>query len=175
MKKLLLLLVVVNFLGCRTAYLPDTKDVKEFFAQMDNGILSEKKFLLINKITGDEGEHKHFKEYYARQDTILTELEIKSIVKAMAGSHKGIWTNKYFDSAKIVSKEYIDSVTKQNQNWTPPAHYTFSLPWFSNDNKFAVLSFEHYCGRLCGEWSVGLYKKVNGRWFFVKFYDVIFS
>jgi len=175
MKKLLLLLFALTFIADCQAQMPATMDVKEFFAQLDDSDLTKKQFFLTDTILGYEGELVDFKLNYLGKDTNLSGYEKTSILQAMTASQVGVWTNEFFDSAKIVSVAYIYSIAKQDPNWTWPAHYSFSLPWFSNDHKFCVLRYEHSCGRRCGEWSVRLYKKVDGHWVFVKFYDAIFS
>jgi hypothetical protein len=42
--------------------------------------------------------------------------------------------------------------------------YSISLPILSSDNKTAVMQINNYCGMLCGEGVVYIFKKADGKW-----------
>jgi hypothetical protein len=76
------------------------------------------------------------------------------------------WTNEIFDSAKIISRNYLDSVARPNPFMKTPTHYSFSLPYFSKDKNSFIIYYNYYCGNLCAEYSLRLYKKINEKWTF---------
>ena len=82
----------------------------------------------------------------------------------------GIWTDNLFDSLKVISANKLHSISKNNQFKLIPIHYTFSLPYFSNDMQTFLIYYNYYCGNLCAEYSLRLYKKINGKWTFIKSY-----
>ena len=87
----------------------------------------------------------------------------------------GIWTDNIHDSLLIISKKGLHSKVKGDQFVMTPANYSFSLPYFSKDKKTFLIYYDHYCGNLCAEYSLRLYKKINGKWTFIKTYFSIVS
>jgi hypothetical protein len=83
----------------------------------------------------------------------------------------GVWTGNLFDSLIIVSADKLRSISKRDQFTMTPAHYySFSLAYFSKDKQTFLIYYNHYCGNLCAEYSLRLYKKINDRWAFIKSY-----
>ena len=82
----------------------------------------------------------------------------------------GIWTDNLFDSLIITSIDKLHSISNSGTFTMTPAHYSFSLPYFSKDKQTFLVYYNHYCGNQCAEYSLRLYKKINGRWTFIKSY-----
>ena len=80
----------------------------------------------------------------------------------------GIWTDNLYDSLVIISQDKLQS--KGDKFEMRPLNYSFSLPYFSKDKQSFIIYYNHYCGNLCAEYSLRLYKKINGKWTFVKSY-----
>lgn len=53
--------------------------------------------------------------------------------------------------------------------------FVFSRPIFLNDFKYAVMQSAYYCGPLCGESEVILFKKMGARWIKLKSYCEMIS
>src|SRR5690606_25826591 len=82
----------------------------------------------------------------------------------------GIWTDNIYDSLVIISKKKLHSKFKDDQFVMTPANYSFSLPYFSKDKLTFIIYYNHYCGNSCAEYSLRLYRKINGKWTFIKTY-----
>jgi len=162
----LLFFVFLFLLSCTHAFKSNQLDIantKSFFTQLDDSVLTKSSFLLIDTV------QKEWKELFVRSASYqkaLNDEDIKFIAEQFDNTPLKTWTNVVFDSARIVSEAYIDTFRK-NTGWTP-VHYKFSLPYFSKDKKYCLLYYDHYCGNLCAEQSLRLYKIVNGRWTIIK-------
>ena len=119
-------------------------------------------YLLVDSID-------HFKTKTKKLDGVRYTIASDEVVNA------GLWTNEIFEKAHIISKNYLDSVVKANRRMEPPAHYRFSLPYFSSDKKSFIIYYNYYCGSLCAEYSLRLYKKVKGKWTFIKNFFLMVS
>jgi len=167
------ILILISFPSCRQKVHEDATQIKSFFFQLDDSILAKKQFLLIDSI--DNGNW--WKDIFKRK-IFDHELSIKDwyfIYGQMKDAKESVWTNKYFDSAKIVSVKYISGLAKPNALDDVPTNYSFSKPFFSKDGKYCVLFYDKYCGFLCAKTSLRLYKKDNGKWLFIKSFYTIMS
>lgn len=161
MNKLLLYFFIgVVFFSCKKINSVEKTELKEIFSQLMSDEHLNRKYYLIDSI-----ENFNTKSI-SESDTIYL-IAKNEIV------NKGIWTNYLYDSAKIISKTHLHSLAK---TWgvTPP-HYWFSLPYFSKDGNSFMIYYNYYCGSLCAESSLRLYKKINGKWEFIKTYYSIVS
>jgi hypothetical protein len=105
---------------------------------------------------------------------IIKQDNIKYVIGELGQLQKGVWTNTIFDSSTIVPLKYIDSVSKSNPREETLPHYRFSMPYFNKDKTTFIIYYNYYCGSLCAEYSLRLYKKVKGKWKFIKsFYTVV--
>ena len=102
----------------------------------------------------------------ATNDKTLSEKEINHIAEQLGNSKLPVWTNIYFDSARIVSQQYVNNFRKNTGS--TPVHYKFSIPYFTKDKNYCVIYYESYCGTLCAEQSLRLYKNENGKWIAIK-------
>jgi hypothetical protein len=158
--------------SCKQETYEDVGEVKTFFSQLDDSILSKKEFLLVDSVEN----RKWWKDIFRNQifDKELSIMDWNFIYGQMKGAKETVWTNKYFDSARIVSSKYIESVSKPNPFDDVPTHYRFSKPFFSKDGNICVVLYDKYCGFLCAETSLRLYKKHKRKWSFIKsFYTVV--
>jgi len=48
-------------------------------------------------------------------------------------------------------------------------YYSISYPVFSIDQQTAIISFGHHCGSLCGNGSIEIYQRKNGKWVSIKY------
>lgn len=83
---------------------------------------------------------------------------------------RGIWANSLFGSLITISTDKLHSISKSDSIKIIPIHYSFSLPYFDRDKNSFIVYYNFYCGSLCAESSLRLYKKINGDWTFIKSY-----
>jgi len=91
------------------------------------------------------------------------------------GVENGVWTDKIHDSLVIITEERLNSISKADPFPMTLPHYRFSLPYFSKDKQSFIIYYDHYCGSLCAEYSLRLYKLIDGKWTFVKSYFSLIS
>jgi hypothetical protein len=77
----------------------------------------------------------------------------------------------YFDDLKVVSMKIIDSLSQPDPYINTPPFIKLSKPYFSKNGAYCLLFHSYYCGNLCAESAVALYKKINGKWKFVKSFN----
>jgi hypothetical protein len=166
MTRLLFVFAFIFLLACTQddkTSIPNLAETKSFFEQVDDSILTKRSFLLVNTVK------KEWKDLFVRAASYqkaLSDEDIKFISEQFDNTSLKTWTNAVFDSARIVSEDYI--LNFQKNAGSTPVHYKFSLPYFSKDKKYCILYYDHYCGNLCAEQSLRLYKHENGRWIVVK-------
>lgn len=145
------------------AYRPDIIEIKSFFAQVDDSILTKGSFLLVDTI---QAKWKDLFVTTASDLKALPDEDIHFIAEQFEQTPAAVWTNLIFDSARIVSNAYINAFRKRTG--LTPVYYRFSYPYFSKDKRHCILYYDNYCGSLCAEQSLRLYKYENGRWIIVK-------
>lgn len=141
----------------------DLAEVKSFFAQVDDSSLTKRSFLLVDTV------QKEWNDLFVRNASYqkaLSDKDIQFIAEQVDNTPAAVWTNVVFDSARIVSEADIKRF--QKNTGSTPVHYKFSLPYFSKDKKYCILYYDYYCGDLCAEQSLRLYKKENGKWIVIK-------
>lgn len=87
----------------------------------------------------------------------------------------GVWTEQIFDNLVIIPANKLRQMSKRDPFTMTPTHYTFSLPYFNKDKNSFLIYYDFYCGNLCAEYSLRLYKKINGKWIYIKSYFSIVS
>ena len=179
MFRFLLPIFAISVFSCSPQYAPPEKDVKDFFAQWHDSVLTKNTFLLVDSFESATGWSYLFERWTPFKDTVLTSSEIEFIANEMKNTVNATWADSIFEKSKIVSSHYIDSLAKSDTSKSDLlslklkhtlAYYKFSLPYFSKDENFCVLYYDYYCSSLCAETSLQLYKKISGRWRFVKSY-----
>jgi hypothetical protein len=156
----------------------DPTDIKEFFSQLDQlkkkeqaGFHISGRPLLIDSIEIDK---KSFWET-VKNEPLLTKTDIEYIRGQLAADTPGTWRENLLDSIKVVPKSFVDKLTESDSiNFTPP-YIRLSKPYFSKDKQYCILFYSYYCGNLCAETTLKLYKKINGKWTIVRNYYQIVS
>lgn len=144
-------------------YQPDISELKSFFAQLDDSSLTKREFLLVDTV---QVKWKDLFISTASHQKALPKQDIDFIAEQFDNTQTSVWTNTVFDSARLVSNTYIQNFYQKTD--FVPVHYRFSYPYFSKDKKYCVLYYDYYCGNLCAEESIRLYKNDNGKWTLVK-------
>jgi hypothetical protein len=156
-KYLLLTVFLFVIFSCRQTIQTDQLELKQIYYDILSADSLRGKYYLIDSI-------ENFGTKTIKQsDTTYLIAECNS-------TKSGIWTDNINDSLVIISKEKLHSKAKGDQFAMTPANYSFSLPYFSKDKQTFIIYYNHYCGNLCAEYSLRLYKKINGKWTFVKTY-----
>ena len=159
--------------SCRTSTIHPAGEVKDFFAQLDDSSLVKDHFMLVDSVQYDSW--KQIFTTYALQDSSLARPDIDFMAAQMEVADQEVWTPDTFDSASIISKHYVDSLSKFCAAGHRPHYYIFSKPYFSRDKNYCVLFYNYYVGRNCAETSLRLYRKDRGKWLYVKSYFSIVS
>jgi hypothetical protein len=156
-----LLFLLLPFSSCEQTVPVNRIELKQVFKAIDEGDLLKTKEYIVDSIDD-------FSTKSIRQEKIVYKIaELKEL-------RNGLWSNVIFDSAKIVRYHFIDSISDTDRFKTMPSHYRFSLPYFNKDKTAFIIYYNYYCGSLCAEYSLRLYRKINGRWKFIKtFYRIV--
>jgi hypothetical protein len=170
MRNILLLIVLVGLsTGCSKNRKTDREEIKNFFANIsDAGFPKDKRFVLID--TFNDKEWRNDFKQWASLDTILSGKEIDFLVEKVRTAPPVIWKSGDFKNAKIVGKNYLDTVTRTEPFILRPNVYSFSRPYFTRDKKYCIMYFDVYCAVLCAEESINVYKSQNGKWILIRRY-----
>ena len=156
-KYLLLTISLFLILSCRQTIKTDQLELNQIYYDILSADSLKGKYYLIDSIENFE------KKTINQSDTTYFIADCNS-------TKSGIWTDNIYDSLLIISKKKLHSKVKGDKFLMTPANYSFSLPYFSKDKQTFIIYYNHYCGNLCAEYSMRLYKKVNGKWIFIKTY-----
>lgn len=144
-------------LSCHQQILVDKSELKQIYTGILTSDSLTDKYYLIDSIESFD------KKSIIQSDTTY-------FIAYCDSTKNGVWTGKLFDNLIIISAGKLHSISKYDQFKMAPIHYSFSLPYFSNDKQTLLIYYNHYCGNLCAEYSLRLYKKINGKWTFIKSY-----
>jgi hypothetical protein len=148
--------------SCRQAIRTDKTELNQIYSDILSADSLKGKYYLVDSI--DNFETKSIKQS-----------DMTYYISSCDSIKNGVWTDRLYDSLIIISKDRLHSISKANTLTMTPAHYSFSLPYFSKDKQSFIIYYSHYCGNLCAEYSLRLYKKINGKWIFIKSYFSIVS
>lgn len=104
------------------------------------------------------------------ENKLLTEESVSYKISYCDALKNSTWKTEVFDHAKLVSKAYLDTTLNINSPDLVTPRYRFTMPYFSEDKQSLLIYYDLYCGSLCAENSLRLYKKINGRWKYIKYY-----
>lgn len=149
-------------LACRHSIQVDKSELKQIYFDILSADSLTGKYYLIDSIRNFETK-------------IINQSDTTYYVADCGITKNGIWTDNLYDSLVIISKDKLHSKAKGDKLEMTPANYSFSLPYFSKDKQSFIIYYNHYCGNLCAEYSLRLYKKINGKWTFVKSHFSIVS
>ncbi len=153
--KFICIVISLLFLGCTHPVQINLNEVKQIFKTISEEDLTKTKNYII-----DSFEHSNEKS--------ITEDGVTYYAAEFEDSFKGVWTQDVFANAVIISHGKLDSLSQPDPMYHTPTHYSFSLPYFSKDKKTFLIYYNFYCGNLCAEWSLKMFKKEHGKWKFVK-------
>jgi hypothetical protein len=96
-------------------------------------------------------------------------------IKCKDSSNLPNWNKNQFPNIKIIPWELISAAAKKNNGWSSLSteigrFHTFSYPVFLRNFTYCLFYSSVYCGFLCGEGSLVLYKYEGGKWREVKTY-----
>lgn len=156
-KYLSLTFSLLAIFSCRQSTQVDKSELQQIYYDILSADSLTGKYYLIDSITNYETKtiNQSDTTYY------IADCDI---------TKNGIWTDNIYDSLVIISEGRLHSKAKGDQFVMTPANYSFSLPYFSKDKQSFIIYYNHYCGNLCAEYSLRLYKKIKGKWTFVKSY-----
>jgi hypothetical protein len=161
-KSTFLIFFCTPLLSCSQPVSIDKSHLKQIYSDLINADSLKQEYYLIDSI-------QNFSTKSIRQSNVTFFIADCDIV------HKGVWTNELFDNTRIISRKYLDSLSKPDPFAMTPSHYSFSLPYFSKDKRSFIIYYNFYCGSLCAEYSLRLYKRVNGKWRFIKSFFMVVS
>ena len=157
-----LFFVALLLFSCKQTLSISENELKEIY----NGIIKsdsvKRRFYLVDSI-------ENFSE------KSITQSDTTYFIADNSDLKKGVWIKGIIDSAVLVSDNYLLKIAKSDAFSLTPRHYNFSLPYFSKDRQSFLIYYDYYCGNLCGEYSLRLYKKINGTWVYIKSYLTMVS
>ncbi|GAA4335732.1 hypothetical protein GCM10023149_43890 [Mucilaginibacter gynuensis] len=151
----------------------DAKEAKQFFGQLDyikDPARRGKPFLVDSVVYRDDLILEA-----AKMDELNNENDINYIKGQIASSRPVKWNVDLFDSLRIVKSSYIDSIRQLKKFKYNLIYIKLSKPYYSKNKQRCLIYINHYCGNLCAFSGVGLYKKIKGKWTFVRSYFGIVS
>ncbi len=161
-KYLSLTLFSLTLFSCRQSIQVDKVELQQIYYDILSADSLTGKYYLIDSI-------RNYETQTIKQSDTTYYIADCGIAK------NGIWTDNIYDSLVIISNDRLHSQAKDDQFVMTPANYSFSLPYFSKDKQTFIIYYNHYCGNLCAEYSLRLYKKINGKWTFIKSYFSMIS
>src|SRR5262245_6590359 len=119
-------LIWIPLLSCGQRASIDKSVLKEIYSDLINADYVKNEYYLIDSI-------QNFSTKSMRQSNVTYFIADCDI------ADKGIWTNDLFDSTRIISRKYLDSISKPDPFIMTPPHYSFSLPYFNKDQTSFII------------------------------------
>ena len=112
------------------------------------------------------------------KDTTFSSFD-KDFFRQQIKKHRNFrWNNKVAKGRQVISERKISRIFKdENKYWNyfqkqyGPSFHCFSVPLFTCDKQTVVIYRSIHCGPLCGEGSIDVFVKSNGKWTFKKNYS----
>lgn len=145
-KFIFLLLGSLPILSCKQSIPINQTELKQLFTQIieDDSIAGA--YYVVDSI--DEIDKKEITE-----EGNIYKVSYCDVIR------NNTWNAEIFPGAKVVSKAQMAI-----------PYYSFSLPYLSENKQSLLIYYNLYCGNLCAESSLRLYKKVKGKWKRIKYY-----
>jgi len=176
--------MIYIFYSCRTKNDDDSKvsieyikQAQIFITQVKKSQLDDKQFILESNVrTIDNNDC--LKEVLL--DTLTFSRQERDYISGEAKKPTiQSWTNEIFPNIKIVSSDTIRKIFKDyskehSKGWDYFYSHIgksadgFSSPIFYKNYTYCLFYSDHYCGFLCAEGSLTLYKKEGNKWIEVK-------
>jgi hypothetical protein len=109
-------------------------------------------------------------------DTIFTKQDIDYFKIQIEAYRHFKWTSNKVEKAKIVSNSKLHRLYKNYKNWDKfhkdcgESILGYSVPIYTCDKTKLVIYRSTYCGALCGGGQITVFKKINGKWTYLKNY-----
>ena len=111
------------------------------------------------------------------KDTAFSSFD-KEFFRKQIKQHRNFkWNNKIAKNRQVISERKISKIFKDKQKWWKhfqkkygSSYHCFSVPIFTCDKQTVIIYRSTHCGPLCGDGSIDVFTKVNGKWTFKKDY-----
>ena len=102
---------------------------------------------------------------------ILTQKEKKHIKAKLRRLRELNWEDHLLPSARLLPRDTVQYYLKDRaRGWQRmydrgiSGYYTFSSPIFLRNETLCIFQYDFSCGNLCGDGTVMIYRKENGKW-----------
>ena len=102
---------------------------------------------------------------------ILTQKEKKHIDAKLRQLRELTWKDHLLPSARLLSRDTVQYYLKDRaRGWQRmydrgiSGYYTFSNPIFLRNETLCIFQYDFSCGNLCGDGTIMIYRKENGKW-----------
>jgi len=177
-----LLILILSFVGniskaqhTDTSSMVTAEESKLFLNGLRLTLKPKGKFRLSDKAYGTPSQI--FLKKIAAKDTVLKYFDIDFILKQFKQKQNFIWTETSVDSTVFIKATDIDSIFhtfKVDSGWKVfyktfgGDFYRMSFPYFSQDKQTCIIYVGHYCGGLCGEGGLRIYRRKINTWTLIK-------
>lgn len=93
---------------------------------------------------------------------ILTKNEKKYLLKKVDEQQGFVWPDNLFQNVRKDSSDK-KNLTSNFKKFFQPI-YNFSKPIFIRNDSICIFYYGYYCGGECGQGSVEIYHKIDGKW-----------
>lgn len=153
---------------------PYMKKAADFIREVYGEDKPGSQFILVDRPAGKKDLHCGDEVI---DDTLTFTKAERDYIRQQIDPGNRRWTTEYFKHTSIISEDTIKSIfADQSKRWKyfyqhfgQEFHY-FSLPVFLRNDTYCLFYSDIYCGNLCGDGELVLYRKVNGKWVVVKSY-----
>lgn len=146
-------------------------EIKSFFADVQFIFKNKSKVVLVNEPL--ENPPTILVKRIFSKDSFLSNTSVDFPDLRENQSKSFVWEKDLIEDLKLVTEASLDSVFNTSDlrnNWRTfyktfgIGFYQISIPYFSKDKKYCVLSVAYYCGSLCGEGGIKIFIKTKDGW-----------
>ena len=102
---------------------------------------------------------------------ILTQKERKHIRSKLRQLRELTWDDHLLPNARLLPRDTVRYYLKDRaRGWQSmydqgiSGYYTFSNPIFLRNETLCIFQYDYSCGNLCGDGTIMIYRKENGKW-----------
>lgn len=102
---------------------------------------------------------------------VLTQKEKKHIRTKLRQLRELTWEDHLLPGARLLPRDTVQYYLKDRaRGWQRmydrgiSGYYTFSNPIFLRNETLCIFQFDFSCGNLCGDGTIMIYRKENGKW-----------
>lgn len=109
-------------------------------------------------------------------DTIFSQKDKDCFVEQLKALNHFKWSMRQINHAKGISNRALSRLYRKKSHWDAfqkkhsESIVGYSMPLFTREKSMALVYRATYCGSLCGGGALMLYKKILGKWMYVKDY-----